>query len=551
MPAREPLLLRIQPPDGEAFTRPVGEAGLVLGRSSDCNVRLFDDESLSRRHCRIWLEDGEVWVEDLGSRNGTFLADAPVKARTRLRPGQRVTAGATSLSLVQAAEDEDEPSGRLHDTTAIIDVTSLSGKVQPRNLFGDLKTENRALALLSRAGAELISHRPLAEVLEAVLDLTIEGVDAERAAVALIDQDGDDAPPRIAASRGKDGAIDIRVSRTVTRQVVEQRRAVAITDVQGDPNVSIAESVRLQGVRSLMCAPLWDGSRVQGVLYADRRLGRGSYAEADLKVLSLLANVLAVKIENARLIERALEATRLEEELGVARRIQERLLPSTPPAIAEIDVHGACLSCEEIGGDFFDWVALPQARLGLAVADVCGKGVAGALLAASVQSALRGGRVLAATPADRLAWLNDFVVEHAATERFITAAWVEIDPATGRLEHSVAGHHPPLVLPPHGAMRMLRQGGLPLGLFAGSRYEQGHDRLEPGTKLVLYTDGIVEASPRGDRTTAFGVQRLAEAILAAPPDAKACCAAALSALSDFTGAAPLRDDATLLVAVIR
>lgn len=550
MPESGLITLVITPPGAPSFHRVLPADGLVVGRSSDSGLKLADD-SLSRRHCRLGIENGRALVEDLGSRNGTFVNEEPITARRILRHGDRVLAGGTLIEIRSSAAVSwgSDPAGEIRDATAVFDITSLSSGSRSASVFGDLRSENRALGLLSRAGAELISHRPLQEVLEAVLDLALEGLDAERAAVALLAEDhaGDFPVPRLAAARGREGSIDLRVSRTVARAVVEQRQAVAVTDVEGDARVAVAESVRLQGVRSLMCAPLWDGARVQGLFYVDRRIGRGGYSESDLKVLSMLANVVAVKIENARLVDLSMEAKRLEEELGVARRIQERLLPSAGTQVPGLDVHGSCLSCHEIGGDFYDWMPLPGGHLGVAVADVCGKGVGGALLAASVQSALRGGRGLAAPPGDRLAWLNQFVVEFAATERYITAAWVEIDPGTGALQHSVAGHPPPLLLPPSGPPRILRAGGLPLGLFADATYEQASDVLEPGARLVLYTDGIVEAAPDGERELAFGVERLAAAIVAAPGDSETACNAALAALDEHVRGSALRDDATLLV----
>jgi sigma-B regulation protein RsbU (phosphoserine phosphatase) len=544
--------LLVRPPNAAPFPRELGPEGVVVGRSSECGLRISDD-SLSRRHCRLGIEAGRAFVEDLGSRNGTYVNDEVVKERQSLRAGDRVLAGGTLIEVRSNAAVSwgTDPAVELRDATAVFDVTSLSSGSRAPGIFPDLRAENHALALLSRAGAELISHRPLREVLDTVLDLALEGLDAERAAVVLLPGDASGAmpEPKLAAARGREGSIDLRVSRTVARAVVEQRRAVAVTDVEGDPRIAVADSVRLQGVRSLMCAPLWDGTRVQGLFYVDRRIGRGGYSETDLKVLSMLSNVVAVKIENARLVEVALEAKRLEEELGVARRIQERLLPATEPAARNLRVHGACLSCHEIGGDFYDWVALPGGRIGLMVADVCGKGVAGALLAASVQSALRGGRALPATPAERLAWLNAFVVEHAATERYITAAWVELDSATGVLEHSLAGHPPPVIVPLKGAPRRLSEGGIPLGLFPEAAYEQGRDVLEPGEKLVLFTDGIIEASPGGDRSRPFGVERLAEVVAAAASDPEEACNAVLGALEEHAGGAALRDDATLLVAM--
>ncbi len=552
MPSPTPIMLVFRTPDGGAIRREVLADGLVVGRAADCGVRLTD-ESLSRRHCRIFRHEGQAFVEDLGSRNGTHVNGTPLTARQRLRPGDVVVVGATEIELLAPAGlrlHADE--ARAPETTAVFDVTSLSSGVRRPELFADVRAENRALALLTRAGAELMSTRPLPEVLEAVLDLALEGLAADRAAVALLPSDteaaSDDLPRLdIAAARGRQGVADLRVSRTVARMVVQERRAVAVTDVGDMRGGALSDSVRLQGVRSLACAPLWDGNRVVGLFWIDRRASGGGYGDVDVKILSMLANVVAIKIENAKLEERALEGERLREELAVARRIQQRLLPSAGPSELGLDVFGACLPCLEVGGDLFDWLPFADDRIGLLVVDACGKGVGAALLAASVQAALRGGRRMAAAPDERLTWLNDFLHDHAPVESYVTAALVEVDARSGDVRHAVAGHPPPLLVPARGPARLLREGGLPLGMFAGSVYPGASERLEPGGKLVLYSDGITEAGRSGRRGEPFGLERLAAIVRESPASAEACCAAVLAALEDFSGGAPLRDDATLLV----
>jgi len=539
--------LFVKPPGAASFTQDVPPDGVVIGRSREAGLQLPDD-ALSRRHARVLIQGDALMVEDLGSRNGTFLNDAPVTRRTALKESDRLVVGGTEIEarrLTPLRMTSD--AGELRDATAVFDVTSLSGN-RPRALFVDLEEENRALALMSQAGTLLIAHRTLGETLEALLDLALEGLDAERAAVALHHEDQEDL--ELACVRGRRGARPLQLSRTVAQAVLEGRKAVAITDVEGDPRMSTAESVRLQGVHSLACAPLWDGTRVQGLLYVDRRIGRGSYGENDVKVLSLLGNLVAIKLENSRLVQAALDAKQMEHELDVARRIQQKLMPSAAPVTDKLDLAGECLSCQAIGGDFFDFMPLPNGRWGIVVADVCGKGVGGALLAASLQAALRGGRSLEASPSGRLAWLNEFVHEHSPVDRYITAAWIEIDPATGELQHAVAGHPAPLIVSPTGGVRRLVAGGLPLGLFADAAFDQGRDRLMPGERLVLYTDGIVEACPAGVRDKPFGVDGLLSTLTAIRGSARETCSGILESVDAFTGGAPLRDDATVLVAAL-
>ena len=260
----------------------------------------------------------------------------------------------------------------------------------------------------------------------------------------------------------------------------------------------------------------------------------------------MLGNLIALKIENERLFAHALQSQRLEEELSVARSIQERLMPESVPEIAGLQIAGTCRACTEVGGDFFDAFALTGERRAIVVADVCGKGVAGALLAASLQAALRGGRIQVTSPSDRFASINSFIYEHSPADRYITAAFVEIDPTTGETLHCSAGHPPAIVVRADGSIERLVDGGLPLGLFPDATYRHGSIVLGVGDRLVLYTDGITEASPGPGREPIFGSERLIAA-MQGTDDAVGACRAIIAALDAFVAGAPLRDDATLVV----
>jgi sigma-B regulation protein RsbU (phosphoserine phosphatase) len=146
-----------------------------------------------------------------------------------------------------------------------------------------------------------------------------------------------------------------------------------------------------------------------------------------------------------------------------------------------------------------------------------------------------------------LAWLNAFLLRHSPTERFVTAAWLDIDPTGTRVRHAVAGHAPPLLLRPDGAVVPLAQGGIPIGMFADAEWDEGETTIAPGDRIVLYTDGVVEAAPAGDRDRAFGLDRLVSAARAPASDAESACEHVFAALDAWTEGAGLRDDATVVL----
>lgn len=542
------LLLEVRLSDGRTHDLELGaeEGELGIGRATENRLQL-PDESLSRRHARIYADDGRWLFEDLGSRNGSFVNALEVHRPVALRPGDRIRLGGSELIVKSHGGAPTSSSGSLSEATAIFDVSGLQGVSQAEGLFDDVRKENRALALLSRAGSLLISHGELDETFAQVLDLALEAFEAEHAAVALLPAEGE-GPPELAATRSSVPGTELQLSSTVAAAVVEERKAVVVVDVAADPRLQSAQSVQIQGVSSLMCAPLWNGSRVSGLLYVDRRLGRGDYGEDDLKVLSLLANILAVKIENERLLQEAMDKQRLEEELAVARRIQQRLLPSEARDLPHLEIDGICRACAEVGGDFFDHFRLPNGHVGVIVADVCGKGVGGSLLAATLQAAIRGGIRVEASPAERLAWLNAFLHEHSPVDKYVTAAWVEVDEEGGTVTSSCAGHPAVLLLKAGGGVERLGEGGLPLGLFPEADYGESRAAFEPGDRILLYTDGVAEAAPAGAREPQFGEERMIEAMRAVTGGPREACEAIFRNLAVFTEDADLMDDATLVVA---
>lgn len=256
-------------------------------------------------------------------------------------------------------------------------------------------------------------------------------------------------------------------------------------------------------------------------------------------------NEMAAGLERVRSME--LENQRLEQELNLAREIQNRLLPSAAPNVPEFEIAGVSMPAREVGGDYFDYLVLEGGLVGIAVADVSGKGAAAALLMSSFRASLRSYDLANLGPAETLARLNRFVHGSVTPGKFITAFLGVLDPRSGDLRYSCAGHEPPVVVAPDGSVEMLDAGGLVLGLFPNAAYEEATARLPKGSLLAVFTDGVTEAqSPDGEF---YGDTRLLDALkrdrgVAPQP----LLDKFVKTLKDFAGGAAQFDDITMVLA---
>lgn len=197
----------------------------------------------------------------------------------------------------------------------------------------------------------------------------------------------------------------------------------------------------------------------------------------------------AIRIAQEQIIQKQL----LEAQLDTARGIQERLLPASMPRIAGYQISGSSDPSSQVGGDYFDFVEMPDGRLGIAVADVTGKGVPAALLMANVQAGLHGQALHPGTAAEIIARMNNLLYASTDAHMFVTFALIMLDPASGEIESVSAGHEPTLLIRPDGSYEKLEAGGLMLGMMPGFEYSEVQARMDPGDVLVLYTDGVTEA----------------------------------------------------------
>ncbi len=297
--------------------------------------------------------------------------------------------------------------------------------------------------------------------------------------------------------------------------------------------------------KSEIVAPIISNDKVIGVfdLESDRL---DAYTEDDLSLLQLLASQVAIIVEKVELHEQLIEKKRLQAQLEIAREVQLELLPDHDPDMKGFDISAYIFPTEEVSGDYYDWVKIFDDQIGIIVADAVGKGIPAALLMAFLRASLRAGVQVGYAPHIAMAKVGDLLWDSVEAHQFITAIYGILDATNRTFVYSNAGHNPPLLIKPNGEYRFVEYGDLPLGMFRGMHYHQHFIRFETGQTLVLYTDGISEATNESGEE--FGLDRFAELVLKGiDKPAKELIEFIREELKKFTGQKFLNDDGTLFI----
>lgn len=548
--------LHIAPAGGTPFDFLFEGESVVVGRSTESDL-VVDDPFLSRRHFRLFRSGGTLLVEDLGSRNGTLVNDQQARTATPVRPGDVVRVSSTTLTVhlpdasppraVSVIEDPLDAtvfrraSDVLQDWQKVPE-SSLQGEDVLRRYVDRLKILNDVHQALGRS-------LTLSDLLELILDRVFNHLRPDRAAILLREADGE---VRVAAGRSsgdetRPGApADVRVSRSLIREVLEKGMAALVLDILSDERFATAQSMLIAGVRSLVAAPLLTPEGTPGLIVLESRAGTRQFSEEDLALLVSLASVAALHLRNLGLALEAAERRRLEEELSLARRIQTALLPDHLPEAPGWAFHGMNVPSRGVSGDYYEVVSRKDGQeLVLMIADVSGKGMGASLLTVSLQ-ALSEGPVEDGLPPDEICVrLSRRLFRRTPPEKYATAFLGVLEAATGLLRYTNAGHNPALLVRASGTVEQLAATGPPLGLFPAAPYGAGEAALGPGDLLVLYTDGFVEAENADGEE--YGLERL-EAVCLRHADGPALAAALDQDLEAFVRGVPFADDRTLVTA---
>jgi serine phosphatase RsbU (regulator of sigma subunit)/pSer/pThr/pTyr-binding forkhead associated (FHA) protein len=529
--------LIVKYPDRAPDHFPLGRLRITIGRSAR-NDLCIPDPFASRVHAEVRREGDEYVLQDLGSANGTLYNGATVQGVIPLTAGGRIQIGETEImfddgtynSSMGATMITDNSGASLPEATIALAsgdrttsglLEAIEGaRTKPEEVATSSggKTATAAktakqgdlLALISKVGITLLASATLNETLEQIVSLVFEAVPADRCLIMMRDQGSEDLRVAVARLRDRVGEVgEIRVSRNVLDEVVIRGKSVLTSDAQHDPRFA-SGTVVLQGVRSVLAVPLGVSDKVFGIIYADSPIAEGRFTEDHLKVLTTLASVAAIRVENTRLIEERLERERLERELALASEIQQRFQPTAPPVVSGYELQGISFPCYEIGGDYYDFIERDDGRLVIALGDVSGKGTAAALLMSSLHAAVHAQSGSHDTLVATISAVNKYLADNIPANRFVTLFYAELDPGSGSLSFLNAGHNPPLIVHSAGTVEQLASGGLPLGIKRDADYREGRTQLQHGDVLVIYSDGVTEAvSPSGEE---FGPTRLYEVV---------------------------------------
>jgi sigma-B regulation protein RsbU (phosphoserine phosphatase) len=323
--------------------------------------------------------------------------------------------------------------------------------------------------------------------------------------------------------------------------VAKTGESIIVPDTRRDTRYVAARP----STRSELACPIVSQGRITGVFNLEND-DLDAYHEGHLEFLKTFASQAAAAIERARLLDAALAARNLERELEIARGIQASFLPKESPGIPHFDLAGLNIPYREVGGDYYDFIPIVDNQLGLAIGDVSGKGVAAALLMAAFRASLLAEIRNHYAIRRILQKVNRLLFESTESGKFVTAFYGVLDVKNRVFTFSNAGHNPPLVLRASGEVEWLTEGGLALGVLPDATYEERPIALTKGDVLVLYTDGVTEASNEDHEE--FGIERL-EALVRAHRALPAgeLLEAIREAVVTFTGDRHLDDDLTLIV----
>lgn len=554
---------------------------VVIGRHPGCEI-VLDNAAVSRQHAQISESHGAYFLEDLRSRNRTYLNGKLVEGSAELHEGDTIHFCDLTFRFFVGPPppEEDRATGTVPDVTAEVS-PSASGPVRtPRKgikkslmtlahdpeELGESGSSILGTVAIGDASSLLLAVKPEQKLravldigralghaldLDEVLERAVEGLfqvfpQAEHGFVLFEDGDDEKLRIRVAKSRRPESKSP-SVSMTVVRRAMQAGEAVLSADVSGDPRFSGSESVAEMSLRSVMCVPLYSqGDEPFGVVQLDSSDVHRPFTKDDLDILASVTGQIGLAIENARLHSELVAQRDMERELEFAMQVQLGFLPSHPPEVPNYEFFDHYEAAQRVGGDYFDYVELPDGRIAVTVGDVAGKGVPAALLMARLFASARYQLLTRASPGEALAALNAEIARTALGHRFITCLFAVLDPKENVVTVANAGHMAPLIRSADGKVTPLgqKESGMPIGIARDQAFAEVTCRLAPDELLLMYTDGVTEAMDSSSEL--YGRARLVRLIESGPRSIQELIEAVVADVASFTGDRSQRDDICLV-----
>ncbi|MGC2658282.1 MAG: SpoIIE family protein phosphatase [Bryobacteraceae bacterium] len=522
-----------------------------IGRGPENHVILRDNRA-SRTHAWIYLDSasdggrtpGSYVIEDLDSLHGTWVNGQRIERSTALRSGDKIHFGFEDTYQLVFSHTSGRISRILDELSVVNKASSAAGSF----------TRLRAVIEVARTLQTTLASE---DILGAVVESAVALTGAERGFL-LLRKDGD---LTVIVGRDSKGGVlaksELDAPTNLIQQALEERRELLFmhldmaflpSDSQGAKenftSVICVPLVQFGSINSQQTISLAAHSDTIGLLYLDSRLEQKSLSELNRELLHTLALEASTVLENAKLLEEERQKHLLEQELDIARAVQQSLLPKDLPESGWFRAAGSSLPSADVGGDYFDVHPAGDNAWAAVLADVSGKGVSSALLASLLQGAFLLASELDMPLGDLMAKINNFLVDRSQGEKYATLVYATIH-RSGELEWSNAGHCAPLILRVTGKLEELASTGMPLGLVPKASYEVKRLQLHPGDKIVAYSDGLTEAENR--RKERFESKMRPVLTAAANLSAREIHDKLVEAVLQFGGGDDLQDDLTVLV----
>lgn len=530
----------------------------VLGRHPDCDV-IIEVGAVSRQHARIENSGDIFLLQDLKSRNGTFLNGQLVDSPVALQDGDLIRICDMEFSFhnpLGTGSSELMIEGSTYGVMLVDDSDEADQHREVQNKL-DIRGSSHGTHLTTTAEARLQAVLEitqnlgrsvrLEEVLPKVLDTLFQiFLQADRAFIVLVD--GERLIPRWIKTRQEEQHENFRISRTVMHEVMETKQAIISLDASSDERFEMAQSIANFRIRSMIVAPLLNSAgEAIGAIQMDTLDSKRHFEKGDLEILYSIAVQAGIAIENAQLHEVVLEQSRVEQDLALARQVQQAFLPAQPPEAPGFQFFDYYGPADQVGGDYFDYLPLGDGRLAIIVADVVGHGVAAAMLMAKLSAEARFYLASHNDMASAISLLNQRI-SSLDLKRFITLLCIRIDLKSGHAEIVNAGHMLP-VWKRHALQSVEQPGdeqaGVPLGIMEDYEYQSVTISLLPGDELMLYTDGISEAPDSLGQL--YGTDRLCQHAKTSNGDLKLLGNTILEELTAFTKNTRQADDMCLVL----
>ena len=541
-------MLKLIGTDGSRFYTFIVEQGkYTIGRSKDADFYV-NDKTVSRLHATLSYneDDKSYYVEDNGSRNGTFLNSESIQSRVELKINELVTFGNVEFKLTH--QDADSPTNPvpLSSRLAVKDpeksvFLSLNEALKP--LPSKVTDLPDVLPTMFEMAKILVLPEPKEKMLDKALELVSKVIPAERLAVISSHKENEVETSAVLLPDGKDPG-SFNLSKTIIEEILTEKNSILINP-QEDERFAQQESIILSEIKSAMAVPLFDEGQVLGILYVDTTNPLHRYTDDYLRLLATFANLIASRLLNYELLNERQEKQVFEAELKRASMIQNNLLIKSTPEYEGYQLHTFQEQCKMVGGDLYDMTELSDGKLLFLVADVSGKGMGGALLMSNILASFRILYDIDNFDLVRIVkQISKQLHTYSRPEDFATLFIGTLDKQTHELTFVNAGHNPPLLLRESGEIEYLEPSGVMIGAFDFSDWQEEKIKMCPNDVLLVFTDGVVEAERHGEL---YGDDRLEKLVKRCQSlNAQKLVDSIVSDVLGFVADSPRSDDITMI-----